>query len=84
MRTRLVKALGSLLNNPWEPVTIESIDTSVRVTFAREVVTLRGDKLLETEVDAGQPVKIRLDPGQFGNPHTLRAGMSAVVTVQVR
>ena len=61
MRTRLVKALGSLLNNPWEPVTIESIDTSVRVTFAREVVTLRGAKLLESEVDAGQPVKIRLD-----------------------
>jgi hypothetical protein len=61
MRTRVVKALGSLLNNPWEPVTIESIDTSVRVTFAREVVTLRGAKLLETEVDAGQPVKIRLD-----------------------
>jgi len=30
------------------------------------------------------PVKIRLDPGQFGNPHTLRAGMSAVVTVHVR
>jgi membrane fusion protein, multidrug efflux system len=30
------------------------------------------------------PVKIRLDPGQFGNPHTLRAGMSAVVTVRLR
>src|SRR5438093_170939 len=30
------------------------------------------------------PVKIRLDAGQFGNPHTLRAGMSAVVTVQLR
>jgi len=30
------------------------------------------------------PVKIRLDPGQFGNPHTLRAGMSAVVTVKLR
>jgi len=30
------------------------------------------------------PVKIRLDPGQFSNPHTLRAGMSAVVTIQVR
>ena len=29
------------------------------------------------------PVKIRLDPGQFGNPHTLRAGMSAIVTVRV-
>ena len=30
------------------------------------------------------PVKIKLDPGQFGNPHTLRAGMSAVVTVKLR
>jgi membrane fusion protein (multidrug efflux system) len=30
------------------------------------------------------PVKITLDPKQFGNPHTLRAGMSAVVTILVR
>jgi membrane fusion protein (multidrug efflux system) len=30
------------------------------------------------------PVKIRLDPGELGNPHTLRAGMSAVVTVKLR
>lgn len=30
------------------------------------------------------PVKIKLDPGQFANPHTLRAGMSAVVTVKLR
>lgn len=30
------------------------------------------------------PVKIRLDPREFGNPDTLRAGMSAIVTVQVK
>ena len=30
------------------------------------------------------PVKIKLDPGQFSNPHTLRAGMSAEVTVKLR
>ncbi|HEV8436859.1 MAG TPA: HlyD family secretion protein [Methylomirabilota bacterium] len=30
------------------------------------------------------PVKIRLDPREFGNPHTLRAGMSAVVTIKVK
>ncbi len=29
------------------------------------------------------PVKIRLDPGQLGNPDTLRAGLSAVVTVKL-
>jgi membrane fusion protein (multidrug efflux system) len=30
------------------------------------------------------PVKIRLDSKDFGNPHTLRAGMSAVVSVRVK
>jgi membrane fusion protein, multidrug efflux system len=30
------------------------------------------------------PVKILLDPKEYGNPHTLRAGMSAVVTIRVR
>jgi membrane fusion protein (multidrug efflux system) len=30
------------------------------------------------------PVKIRLDSKEFGNPHTLRAGMSAIVTVQLK
>lgn len=30
------------------------------------------------------PVKIRLDPKEFGNPTTLRAGMSVFVTVQVK
>jgi len=30
------------------------------------------------------PVKILLDSREFGNPHTLRAGMSAVVTIKVR
>jgi membrane fusion protein (multidrug efflux system) len=30
------------------------------------------------------PVKVRLDSKEFGNPHTLRAGMSAIVTVKVK
>jgi len=30
------------------------------------------------------PVKILLDPREYGNPHTLRAGMSAVVTIKVK
>jgi len=30
------------------------------------------------------PVRIHLDGKGIGNPHTLRAGMSVVVTVRVR
>ncbi len=59
-RGRLVKGLGALLNNPWEPVTIEGIETTVRVDFERDVLILRGAKVLDPEVDAGSPVRIRL------------------------
>jgi len=60
-RGRLVRAMGALLNNPWEPVVVERVDTTMRVTFDREVSTLLGAKVLEPEVDAGAPIRIRLD-----------------------
>jgi hypothetical protein len=70
-RSRVVKAMGALLNNPWEPVTIERVDTSLRVTYQREVLTLRGAKVLESEIDAGQPVRIRLELSPYqGKPES--------------
>ncbi|APR83303.1 Hypothetical protein A7982_08652 [Minicystis rosea] len=71
VRGRLAKAIGSILNNPWEPVAIEGIDSTIKVTFEREVLHLRGAKVLDTEVDAGQPVRIRLELQPFqGKPET--------------
>jgi len=60
VRGRLVRAIGSLMNNPWEDVKIESIETTMRVTFEREVAILKGVKLLDVEVDAGESVRIEL------------------------
>jgi hypothetical protein len=59
-RSRIAKAVGALLNNPWEPVVIESVDTTVRVTFDRDVFILRGAKVLDPEVDAGGSARVRL------------------------
>jgi hypothetical protein len=64
-RSRLVRTVGSLLNNPWEPVVIEGIETTMRVTFEREVSTLRSAKVMEPQIDAGQPVRIRLELQPF-------------------
>ncbi len=64
-RSRVSKAIGALLNNPWEPVTIERVDTTMRVTFEREVFILRGAKVLEPEIVAGEPVRIKLDLQPF-------------------
>jgi hypothetical protein len=60
-RSRLVRAVGALLNNPWEPVTVERVDTTIDVKFDRETVALRGTKILDPEIDPGQPVRIRVD-----------------------
>jgi hypothetical protein len=61
VRGRLVRSLGALLNNPWEPVTIEGVETEMRVTYEREVSLLRGTKVLDPEIDAGEKVRVRLD-----------------------
>ena len=60
IRGRLVRAIGSLMNNPWEEVKIEGVETTMRVTFAREVAMLKGVKLLDPEVDAGEPARVEL------------------------
>ena len=38
----------------------DAVDTTVKMSFERELLMLRGAKLLEPEIDAGQPVRIRL------------------------
>lgn len=60
-RGRLIRAIGQLLNNPWEDVTIEGVDTTLKMSFQREVSMLRGAKVLEPEIDAGAPARIRLE-----------------------
>jgi hypothetical protein len=59
-RGRLVRAVGSLLANPWEDVGIERIDTVMKVDFQRDVSALRGARLLQPELDAGAPARIEL------------------------
>jgi SpoIVB peptidase S55 len=65
VRSRVVRGLGALLNNPWEPVTIERVDTTVKVAFTQDVYRLRGAKVLEPEIDAGAPARIRIDLEPF-------------------
>ncbi|MBI4701662.1 MAG: hypothetical protein HY744_10980 [Deltaproteobacteria bacterium] len=58
--TQLVRALGALLSNPWEPVRVERIDSEVRFELGRETLTLRGSQVLEPEIDAGESARIAL------------------------
>ncbi len=66
IRGRLVRAMGSLMNNQWEDVKVESIEMTMRVTFEREVSLLKGTKLLDPELDAGQSARIELTLLPYG------------------
>jgi hypothetical protein len=59
-RSPLVKAAGSILNNPWEPAILLSADVEIELSYEREILRLRGAELIDAEVDAGQPARVRL------------------------
>jgi len=59
-RSRLARALGALLNNPWRIGSITGVDTKVRIKHGRDTLVLRGSELLESELEPGQPARVRL------------------------
>jgi len=78
VRSNLVRAIGTVLNNPWQPALIESARMDVELRYARDILRLRGASLLESEIDAGAPARIRLSFVPFSGPDVTR-----VVTVPI-
>jgi hypothetical protein len=60
MRSRLTRAIGALMSNPWEEVSIEKVDVEVKISQQREVSLLRGSRAVEQEIDPGQPARIEV------------------------
>lgn len=60
VRSHVVSSVGGILNNPWEPALIESVDTTIWVNYARNIVRLRGARALENEVKAGGVAHVEL------------------------
>jgi len=69
--SRAGRAVGELMNNPWQDVEIERIDSTITVEWKRETVALRGAELLDPQVAPGESarVKLTLKP-YFGNEFT--------------
>jgi hypothetical protein len=60
VRSNLVRAVGALMNNPWEPIFVESAHMDIELRYAREILRLRGAEVLDSEIEPGQPARIRL------------------------
>jgi hypothetical protein len=72
VRSNLVRAVGMLLNNPWEPVIVEDVEVTIELRFAREIMRLRGAELLDPELDAGEPARVRLTLVPWAGPNVTR------------
>jgi hypothetical protein len=70
--SNLVRAVGAVLNNPWESAFIEGVHMDIELRYAREVLRLRGAELLESEVDAGGTARVRLTLVPFAGPIVTR------------
>lgn len=75
VRSNLVRAIGTVLNNPWQPALVESAQMDVELRYARDILRLRGASVLESEIDAGEPARIRLTFVPFSGPDITRVVM---------
>jgi hypothetical protein len=71
-RSSLVRAMGAILNNPWQPAIVESASMDIELRYARDTLRLRGADLLESEIDAGAPARVRLTLVPFSGPEISR------------
>ncbi|HVR20107.1 MAG TPA: SpoIVB peptidase S55 domain-containing protein, partial [Polyangiaceae bacterium] len=67
-RSNLVRAIGSVLNNPWQYARIERATVAIELRYSRDILRLRGAELLDPEVDAGQAARVRLTLAPFVGP----------------
>jgi hypothetical protein len=90
--SNLVRAVGAVLNNPWEPAFVESAHMDIELRYAREVLRLRGAEVLDSEVDAGGTARVKLSLLPFSGPMRTRvievpmpkhlAGQSVTLTIR--
>jgi hypothetical protein len=70
---RVVHAIGDVINNPWENVRIEKIESTMTVDYTRDLWRLRGVDVLEDAVDAGQSAHVVLHLAPFVGPEVQKA-----------
>jgi hypothetical protein len=64
-RSRAVRAVGMALNNPWEYAQIEKVEMKMKLTFARNLYSLKSARALEDTVDAGDKLRMQIKLSQF-------------------
>ncbi len=72
VRGRASRAIGMVLNNPWEWGQVEKVDMKISFSFGRDLYSMKGAHALEDAVDPGQKARIEVLLTQFNGPDERR------------
>lgn len=70
--SKVARAVGEVLNNPWELTHLEKIEATLSVDYTRDLWKLRGVDVLDPVVDAGQRARVRVHLVPFAGPETTK------------
>jgi hypothetical protein len=70
--SKIARAVGEVLNNPWELTHVEKVESTLTVDYARDLWKLRGVDVLEPVVDAGSVARVRVHLVPFAGPETTK------------
>jgi hypothetical protein len=70
--SKVGRAVGEVLNNPWENVRVDKIEGSITVDYTRELWRLRGVDVLDPLVEVGQPARFRVHLVPFAGPEVTK------------
>jgi hypothetical protein len=70
---RITRAIGDVLNNPWELTRIDRVESTLSVAYTRDLWKLRGVEVADGVVDAGGSVRLVLHLLPFAGPEIKKA-----------
>lgn len=70
--SKVARAVGEVLNNPWEPTHIDKIESTLVVDYSRDLWKLRGIDVLDSVVEAGQSARVRVHLVPFAGPEVTK------------
>lgn len=67
-RSKIGRAVGEVLNNPWERVHVDGVTSVLTVDYSRALWKIRGVDVLDPVVDAGKVARLRVHLQPFAGP----------------
>ena len=65
---KIGRAIGEVLNNPWEQTHIDKVEGSITVDYTRDLWRLRGIDVLDPVVDVGEAARVRVHLVPYAGP----------------